>query len=244
MYWQEHGAPVDGVAPVLLIHGGGETIEQCWGGVIPALADRGSVLAIEEEGHGRTRPTARPLTSEASAEDIRWVLDDRDLHEPIDVVAFSAGCQTALALAMAHPGRLRRLVLLSPPWRRDAMVDGFWDGLVAGSPDDMPVEFREEYLRLNPGDEEGFRRFWELDSRRMLDFRDWPEDAVRAVAHPTLVVAGDRDVVTVRSATDLAATLPDARLLVIPAQHGDYLGQDPALRDAFLPWVLRFLSAG
>src|SRR3954451_12492107 len=219
MYRQQHGEPEPGSTPLLLIHGGGETIEQCWGRIIPALSAARLVVAIEEEGHGRTRPTERSLSSEASAEDIRYVLDDVGLTS-VDVLAFSAGCQTALALAMAHPDRLRRIILCSPPWRRDAMIDGFWDGLAAGSPDDMPAEFRDEYLRLNPGDEAGFRRFWELDCRRMLDFRDWPGDAIRGVRQPVLVVCGDRDVVTVGSAVQLAATLSDARSLVLPAQHG------------------------
>jgi pimeloyl-ACP methyl ester carboxylesterase len=241
MYWQLHGEAAHST-PLLLIHGGGETIEQCWGGMIPVLSRLHQVVAIEEEGHGRTRPTARALSSEASAEDIGFVLDDVQF-ETVDVIAFSAGCQTALALAMAHPGRVRRLVLCSAPWRRDAMIEGFWDGLLAGSPADMPIQFREEYLRLNPGDEEGFRRFWELDSQRMLNFRDWPDDAIRGIEHPTFVVAGDRDVVTVESAVRLATTLPNTRLLVLPAQHGDYLGQDAGLRDALVPLIERFLDS-
>jgi len=240
MYWQLHGEATV-ATPLLLIHGGGETIEQCWGGMIPVLSVDRLVLAIEEEGHGRTRATDRPLTSAASAEDIRYVLDDLGL-EAVDVVAFSAGCQTAIALALAHPERIRRLVVCSAPWRRDAMVEGFWDGLVAGGPDDMPEEFREEYLRLNPGDIEGFRRFWELDSRRMLDFTDWADSEVASIGHPALVVAGDRDVVTVHSAVRLANTLQNARLLVLPAQHGDYLGQDAGLRDASAPLLRRFLD--
>ena len=57
---------------------------------------------------------------------------------PVDVLGFSNGGQVALQLAARHPSAVRRLIAASAPVRRSAMVDGFWDGLAAGTFDDLP----------------------------------------------------------------------------------------------------------
>jgi pimeloyl-ACP methyl ester carboxylesterase len=248
MYYERHGDAAPGSTPLLLIHGGGSTIDTNWAALLPTLADGREVIAIEEEGHGRTRPTERALTSEASAGDVMAVLDELGV-ERVDVFAFSAGCQTAIAIALARPERIRRLVLASAPWRRDALIPGFWDGLAAGSLADMPPLFVEEHRRLNGDEPELLQRFFELDQQRMLTFQDWPDDAIAGIAAPTLVVAADRDVVTVESAALLARTVADGRLLVVPGTHGDYLGEafasggDLSLMRATAPLLRHFLDA-
>ena len=103
MYYEVHGHPRAGEPPLLLIPGGGSSIETNFAGLIPALlAESLQVIAVEEEGHGRTAATARPLTAEGSAEDIKAVLDELNV-DSVDVLGFSAGGHTALALAMGHP---------------------------------------------------------------------------------------------------------------------------------------------
>ena len=67
MYYQVHGKPIPGTPPLLLIHGGGNTIESNWQHLIPLMTPARQVIAVEEEGHGRTQPIDRELTSEASA---------------------------------------------------------------------------------------------------------------------------------------------------------------------------------
>jgi pimeloyl-ACP methyl ester carboxylesterase len=52
-----------------------------------------------------------------------------------------------------------------------------------------------------------------------------PDDAVRSVRAPTLIVVGDRDIVGPEHAAELARLIPEARLLVLPGGHGDYLGE-------------------
>jgi pimeloyl-ACP methyl ester carboxylesterase len=83
----------------------------------------------------------------------------------------------------------------------------------------------------------------------MLAFADVPDAELAAITAPTLVVVGDRDVVTVGHAAALARLIPDARLLVLPATHGDYLGEaaasggDLGLMHVTAPLLLRFLDA-
>ena len=59
----------------------------------------------------------------------------------------------------------------------------------------------------------------------MRAFPDVPDEDVRALRAPTLILLGDRDTVTPEHAVELTRLIPDARLLILPAGHGDYLGE-------------------
>ena len=241
-----HGDEDSPYPPLLLIHGGGSTIPSNWGMLIPLLERSRSLLAVELQGHGRTPAGDREPSFEGSADDVAAVLDELHLA-PVDVLGFSNGGQVALQLAARHPERVRRLVLASTPVRRDAMVDGFWDGLESGRFEDLPAVYAEADLAVSH-DPEHARRMFELDRRLMLGFADFPDELIASVAAPTLVVGADGDVIRSAHFVELAALLPDARLLIVPGVHGDYLGEvlaasgdDRALRS-FLPYLLAFLE--
>jgi len=143
---------------------------------------------------------------------------------------------------------VRRLIVASAPVRRAAMVDGFWEGLAAGTFDDLPTPYREADLAVSR-DPEHARRMFDLDRELMLGFEDFPDELLAAVTVPTLVVGADRDVVRAEHFVELASLLPDARLLIVPGIHGDYLGErlaaagDPAALRRTLPHLLAFLDA-
>lgn len=249
MYYEVHGDPVPDTRPLLLIHGGGNTIESNWQHLIPLVTPTRQIIAVEEEGHGRTQPIDRELTSEASAGDVAAVLASLGAG-PVDVLGFSAGGSTALELAMRHPDLVGRLIVASSFFRRDGMIDGFWDGLAGGTLADMPQGLQDADLALNGGDHDHLQRLFDLDSRRMLQSADIPAERMATIVSPTLVVVGDRDVVRVDHALRMAETIPDARLLVLPAIHGDYLGEINASPDGgnaslerTVPWLLAFLAA-
>ena len=246
MYYEVHGRPVPGQPPLLLIPGGGSTIGTNFGELIPLLVKNFQVIAVEEEGHGRTQPTGRPLTAENSAGDIRAVLDQLAV-ETVDVLGFSAGGHTALALAIGQPTPVRRLIAASTFANRDAVPLEFWDGMATATLDDMPAIYKDADRLLNP--EPGhLERLFELDRRRILDFTGWTDNELGTITASTLVVSADRDVVTPAYAARMAAAIPGARLLVVPGGHGDYLGEAGAsggdLRSmrATVPFLLRFLD--
>ncbi|MGN7251805.1 alpha/beta fold hydrolase [Arthrobacter sp. SAFR-014] len=247
MYYEVHGQPAQDTSPLLLIPGGGSTIQTNFANLIPLLATQRQVIAVDEEGHGRTAATDRPLTADNSAGDVLAVLDQLQL-DVVDVLGFSAGGHTALALAMQNPTRVRRLITASTFFSRDAVPDEFWEGMESATLDNMPAAYQDADRSLNP--EPGhLERLFELDRQRIVGFPGWSEQDLARITAPTLVVCADQDVMSPEHAVRMSRAIPDARLLIVPGGHGDYLGElaasDGDLQDmhATLPHLLRFLDA-
>jgi pimeloyl-ACP methyl ester carboxylesterase len=221
MYYEAHGRP-EGV-PLVLLHGGGSTIGVTFGRALPALARRRRVIAVEEQGHGRTTDRDAPVAFETSADDVAALLRYLKV-EQADLFGFSNGASVALQVALRHPGLVRKLVFASSMTRRDGARPELWDFMARADFANMPQALKDAFLRVNP-DERALRRMHDKDAARMRSFRDVPDDAVRSVRAPTLIVVGDRDIVRPEHAAELARLIPGARLLVLPAGHGNYLGE-------------------
>jgi pimeloyl-ACP methyl ester carboxylesterase len=249
IYHEVHGAARPGTVPLLLIHGGGSTIGTNWGLLIPELTPTRQVIAVELQGHGRTASHPERVPSfDNSAEDVAALLHRLRLG-PVDVLGFSNGGNTAMRLTMRHPDLVRRQIIASALYRREGMIDGFWDGLAAATDvSSMPATYREADRDMHPNDPDHQRLLFELDRRQMLDFTDWAPDDLAAMDAPTLFVSGDRDVVRAEHTVELAAVTPGARVLIVPGTHGDFLGEqlaangDPTAMRRTLPWLLSFLD--
>jgi pimeloyl-ACP methyl ester carboxylesterase len=127
------------------------------------------------------------------------------------------------------------------------MIDGFWAGLAAATYADLPQPYRDADLAVS-GDPGHAERMFHLDRELMLTgFTDWPDSVVAAIAAPTLVVAADQDVIRPEHTVRLASLIPNARLLIVPGTHGDYLGDlsaagDPGPLQRTLPFIVDFLD--
>src|SRR5688500_12506145 len=65
MYYEIYGEGM----PLVLIHGGGSTIQTTFGRVIPHLAKNRKVIAVEMQAHGRTSDRNADLSFEQDADD-------------------------------------------------------------------------------------------------------------------------------------------------------------------------------
>jgi pimeloyl-ACP methyl ester carboxylesterase len=103
----------DGPCPTVLVHGGvGNTIE--WAEIAARLD--GPVVIPDRPGFGLSHPHDYHLV-DFRADAVRWLLELTDGlgAEQIDLVGNSMGGFFAIALAAAHPERVRRLILSGSP---------------------------------------------------------------------------------------------------------------------------------
>ena len=250
MYYEEHGAGEG--TPLVLLHGGiggGEI----FAAIAPALAENRRVIVPDLQGHGHTADIDRPLRPEDLADDVAGLIEQLGL-ERADVMGYSLGGEVAWRVAIQHPERVRRLVVISASGRRNgsfpevvAAFDTFSAAEMAPLIKQSP--FGQHYARVAPRPED-----WELHIARTeallkIDF-DWT-DEVAAIEAPTMLVFADSDSVMPDHVAELfrlrggglrdahwdGSAQPVARLAVLPGRtHYDMI-ESPGLVPAVLPFL-------
>ena len=239
MYYEVHGRVHDKNPPLILLHGGGSTIETSFGEVLPALARNRQVIAFEQQGHGRTADIVdRPFTFEQSADDTAGLLRHLKIGKA-DIFGYSNGGQIALQLALRHPGLVRKMVVESAMFNRDGSDPGFWNSFERAKLDDMPPELREAYLGVAPHPED-LQTFFTKSVQRMMNFKGWTPEEIRSINAPTLVVIGDHDIVRPEHAVLMFRLLPSAQLAVLPGtDHMSIVRRS----DRLVPMIETFLDS-
>jgi pimeloyl-ACP methyl ester carboxylesterase len=189
LYFETHGSG----RPLVLLHGGLGSGEM-FGPVLPLLAERHQVVAVDLQGHGRTADIDRPIDVRLMAGDIAALIDHLGLDTP-DVVGYSLGGGVALQTAAQHPAKVRRLVMVSANIRPDAIYPEMREQ--QGQVSAAAAEFMKDtpmyqlYQRVAPRPEDFPRLLSKIGESMSKDY-DFTEE-VRGLQMPTLVVAADAD---------------------------------------------------
>jgi pimeloyl-ACP methyl ester carboxylesterase len=239
--------------PLLLIMGLGYG-RWGWAPVVEPLASRHLVLAFDNRGYGDSDVPAGPYTAAQLAGDALAVLDTAGV-ERAHVVGASLGGAVALELALRHPERIDKLVLVATMSGTTKMhpIPAPTQQLMAAAPALDPAvalrRFVENALEpeperelvdrivalrtANPPDPAG----WAAQAGVWSSFDVW--DELPGIAAPTLVVQGEGDVVVdPRNAAALAARIPGARLQLVAGGHL-FFWKRPA---AFVSLLTEFLG--
>lgn len=219
LYYELHGSG----NPLVLIHGGGSTIESTFGFILKQLAAHHHVIAVELQAHGHTKDIDRPLSFEQDADDVAKLLRQLNIGKA-DFFGFSNGATTCLQIGIRHPKLVQKLILASATYRRDGMPEGFFEGMKTATLDLMPPLLKDAQLRANP-DPKGLQAMFDRDRVRMMEFKDIPDASIQSITAPALVLAGDKDVMSTEHSLKLSQVLPNARLAIVPSGHGEYLGE-------------------
>jgi pimeloyl-ACP methyl ester carboxylesterase len=190
----------------------------------PALARDRRVFLFDLRGHGKSERARTGYDVATMSADLGALADGFE-QGPIDLVGHSFGALVALRLAIDHPERVRRIVLVEaplPPSRFEEL-----DAFGTRSPEQM-VESLPMMLRtmVANGGRKGARlvdalRFLATGSTLLDDLRkepDFSDETLASLKAPALVAYGDRS--SCRPVGDrLARTIPNARLEILRGGH-------------------------
>lgn len=209
--------------PLVLIHGGGSTIHTSFGRIIPELENDFKLMALELQNHGRSGHRNIPETFEQDADDVVALLHEIGIKRA-SFFGFSNGGQTVLQIAIRHSQSVDKLVVASAGFKRNSLVPGFFEGMKRATLKNMPMPYQKAFLKLNP-DPAALQNMFEKDRDRMLDFKDFDEDSIKAISSPTLIINADQDVILPESALELYRLIPHSKLMILPGGHGACLGE-------------------
>ncbi|MBL8778983.1 MAG: alpha/beta hydrolase [Acidimicrobiales bacterium] len=164
--------------PALFLHAG-VTDRRSWRAVVDDLQGSRRCLAFDQRKFGETSYTPEPHSTPADAV---AVLDHAGVDEPVAVVGCSMGGTAAMDLALLHPERVERLVLMAPGVR----VEGVY-------PDTIPDSWRDLVASLEAAEEAG-----DLDEVNRLEAHLWldgptaPEGRVGGAARERFLAMNGR----------------------------------------------------
>jgi pimeloyl-ACP methyl ester carboxylesterase len=196
MYYEVHG---DG-PPLMLIHGGIGASE-AFGENVALLARKRRVIVPHMQGHGFTKDIDRPLRYEQMADDVAGLVDHLHLGK-VDIMGYSMGGGIALQIAIRHPGKVSRLVIVSTTMARDGwypdVVKAFQHMAAKASELGAGVA-RSPLAKLYPAANWDvlFRKIGEMESEPF----NWSEEVGKINATALLVFA-DADAIRPEHITD------------------------------------------
>ncbi|HEX6223139.1 MAG TPA: alpha/beta hydrolase [Chryseolinea sp.] len=219
MYYEIHG---DGF-PLVLIHGGGSTIETTFGRILPTLAKTHKVIAVEMQAHGHTSDIDRPLSFEQDADDVAALLKYLSIGKA-DIFGFSNGAGTTLQLAIRHPEVVNKIIVASTMYKKAGSYPWFWEMMQKATFEEMPKPYKDAFLSINP-DKDALYKMYVRDVTRMQNFQDMKEEDIKGIKAPALIILGNNDVVSPEHGVEMYRQMQQARLMILPGGHGDYIGE-------------------
>ncbi|MEV0487717.1 alpha/beta hydrolase [Streptomyces sp. NPDC050508] len=239
MYYEIHGVAHEDRRPLVLLHGGVQTVGLTFGTMLPALSAERYVIAPELQGHGHTPDTDRELTIPDLASDVVALLDELGVRQA-DFIGFSLGGLVALEIAVRHPERVGRIVPAAIQYSQDGVHEEIRTPDFSSPRMPTKADFQEmadAYAAVAPHPEH-FQDFFAKTSAAANDPLPWTADDLRAVTVPTLLVIGDTDFFRVEHAAEMHRLIPDAQLAVLPGTtHMEVMR-----RKVLLPLITEFLG--
>ncbi|WP_182085702.1 alpha/beta fold hydrolase [Aureimonas sp. ME7] len=194
--------------PLLLIHGG-LSDSRIWHSQIATLSQHHRVIVADSRGQGRSTSTEDTITYDLMAEDYLGLLDA--LHiDKVALVGWSDGGIIGLDIAIHHPERLSSLFVQA--------ANATPDGALAYNPDDST---RPELKHYDDVVQE-IHALWANEP-------NFTAEELAEIPVPTEIAIGDHDEAISREHTEyMAATIPGARLLILPDVGHSAPVEDPS----------------
>jgi pimeloyl-ACP methyl ester carboxylesterase len=239
LYYEIHGAG----KPLILMHGGLGSTEM-FGEIMPKLASRRQVIAVDLQGHGRTADIDRPLRYEAMGDDIAGLLRHLGIAKA-DLMGYSLGGGVAVRAAIQNPGVVRKLVVVSAVCQREGWYAGILNAVAQAGPasaeQTRATPFYQTYARIAPRPENWPVLHTKLGEMLRRHY-DWSSE-VAAIRSPTLLVFGDADSVRPAHAVQFfellgggkrdalrdGSGMPQAQLAILPGTTHSSICSSPML---------------
>jgi pimeloyl-ACP methyl ester carboxylesterase len=214
LYYEVYGAG----EPLLLIHGNNTGIFSL-SAQIDYFRKRYKVIAMDSRDQGRSGDSPDKITYEKMTDDLAALLDHLKTG-PVNVLGWSDGGIEALLLGIRHPAKVKKIVAdaanLNPT---EKAVYPEVLAMAKSMVESVPAADRE-----TPQGKRKLKVYQMTFDEPHIDAK-----ALEAITAPTLVVAGDHDVIRDEHTLDIYHHIPNSQLCIFPNATHMMLYDDPAL---------------
>lgn len=203
---------------LLLLHGNGEDSD-LFAKQFPFFTRHFRVIALDTRGHGRSELGVERLTFKQIAEDILALLDNERIRR-VHVLGFSDGGNLGLYLAAHHPERTASLIAMGANYQADGLTDACYA---------ETLEHYEQLLALPDTDPEKILRLCIYNL--MLSELDLSEADLRSIQAPTLLLAGEFDLIRDDQTEAMHRLIPGSQKYIVPGGHHSFFVDDPKVLE-------------
>ena len=200
-------------APLVLLHGGLSHSEKIIPFLLPAIEGRFSVYAFDRTGHGHTANQPGSIHFDFQRDELIAYLEDI-VQQPAHLIGVSDGGNIALMVAIARPDLVLSIITIGANTQPEQVQISFEENPTPSHED------RAEHLAISPDAPE------EFDKKIAKAFEVWKSepriaaDQLARIACPTLIMAGDDDVLSTAHSNEIFESIENGRLAIIPgASH-------------------------
>ena len=190
---------------LIMLHGNGED-HTIFDRAVDYLEQAFTVYLVDTRGHGDSPRGSAPFTLEQFAGDLKEFLDQMGIAS-CHLLGFSDGGNIALLFALKYARYLKKLVLNGADLRPS--------GVKLSTQVPIVLHWCASGLAMLGG---GSAARWEM-LNLMVTQPHISRRALKDLEVPTLVIAGDRDMIRESHTRAIAAALPDSRLAILPGDH-------------------------
>ena len=224
LYYEVYGTG----EPLLVIHGNGGSIADVRA-QIAHFRRRYKVIAMDSRDHGRSADSPDRLTYEKMTDDLAALIDHLKVG-PVDVVGWSDGGIEALLLGIRHPAKVKKLV---------AMAANLNPSDKALHPDALAL-IKQMMTAMPAADRDTPRGRRELKvTGMMLEEPNIDLKTLGKITAPTLVIAGDYDVIVDQHTVEIFQHIPNSQLAILPNATHMVPFDDPATFNGVVERFLR-----
>jgi len=217
LYYEIYGAG----EPLLLVHGNGGSISDL-GAQIAHFRKHYKVIAMDSRDQGKSGDSPDKLTYEKMTDDLAALLDHLKVG-PVNVLGWSDGGIEAVLLGIRHPTKVKKIATMAANLNpSEAAIYPEVIGLVKSMLESIPAAQRETPQS---------RRELKVTGM-MLEEPNIELRALEAISAPTLVMAGDHDLIRDQHTVEIYHHIPNSQLCIFPNATHMVPFDDPALFNA------------
>lgn len=244
MYYEEYGSGY----PLILIHGGISSI-QMWEKQLPVFSKHFRVIAVDCQGQGKTTNSGGKFHYKLMADDFAVLIKKLKLDKVL-LCGWSDGGQIGLEMGLHYPELVKAMVLGGTMINQtQEMIDGFKElGIEgAGKVDFEKLEKTLDWLvkMLKEQTATHGKDYWKTlllnISKMWFDSAEFPEEKVKEIQTPSLLLLGDRDdYIPISEATEMYKLMPNTELAIIPnSNHDCFVTQKEIFNQLVINYLLK-----
>jgi pimeloyl-ACP methyl ester carboxylesterase len=197
LYYEIYGSG----EPLILLHGSNESIVS-FENQIPEFSKRYKVIALDSRGQGNSTANKTKLSYELFADDVNRFLEYLNIKQA-NVLGWSDGGNTALILALQHPDKVKKLAAMGAVLYNDS----------TSVQNEINALFRKQVLEMEQKGVDSMDMTYRLQKLILTEPNINPE-AIKQIAIPVLIMAGENDVVKQEHTKLIAEKIPKSTLKI------------------------------